>query len=257
MLKSMTLTQQVAQQMTDEIRNGLYPVGARLPSGKELAARFGVSQAVIREVTERLRSQGLIDSRQGSGCTVKARTEAGGFRVPVAAGEDHASLASIYELRLDLEGAAAALAAVRRTEADIAALAAILRSLDDKLYAPDEAVELDIAFHVAIAKATHNRYYVDLLQYLNLQIRRAVRTARTHSLSLERLTDDAQHEHLRVFEAIRAGDPLAARAAAMAHLRCATARLNLSIPGRDALSDAAAPVATTATTATAKKAKAK
>jgi DNA-binding FadR family transcriptional regulator len=245
MVKAMTLTQQVARQMTDEIRNGLYPVGARLPSGKELAARFGVSQAVIREVTERLRSQGLIDSRQGSGCTVKARTEAGGFRVPHAAGESHGDLASVYELRLDLEGAAAALAAVRRTEADIAALAAILKSLDDKLYAPDEAVELDIAFHVAIAEATHNRYYVDLLQYLNLQIRQAVRTARTHSLAHERLTDDVQHEHVRIFEAIRAGDPVAARAAAMKHLCCAAARLNLSIPGRDALTDAAAPAVPT------------
>jgi DNA-binding FadR family transcriptional regulator len=245
MVKAMTLTQQVARQMTDEIRDGLYPVGARLPSGKELAARFGVSQAVIREVTERLRSQGLIDSRQGSGCTVKARTEAGGFRVPHAAGESQRDLASVYELRLDLEGAAAALAAVRRTEADIATLAALLKSLDDKLYAPDEAVELDIAFHVAIAEATHNRYYVDLLQYLNLQIRQAVRTARAHSLSHERLTDDAQHEHVRIFEAIRAGDPVAARAAAMKHLRCAAARLKLSIPGRDALTDAAAPATRT------------
>jgi len=241
MVKAMTLTQQVAQQMTDEIRNGLYPLGARLPSGKQLASRFGVSQAVIREVTERLRAQGLIDSRQGSGCTVKARTEAGGFRVPHVAGEGHRDLASVYELRLDLEGAAAALAAVRRTETDIAALTAILKSLDDKLYAPDEAIELDIAFHVAIAGATQNRYYVDLLQYLNLQIREAVRRAREHSLTLERLTDDAQHEHVQIFEAIRDGNPVAASAAAMKHLRCAAARLDLSIPGRDALTDAAAP----------------
>jgi GntR family transcriptional repressor for pyruvate dehydrogenase complex len=243
MVKAITLTQQVAQQMTDEIRNGLYPLGARLPSGKQLAARFGVSQAVIREVTERLRAQGLIDSRQGSGCTVRARTEAGGFRVPHAAGENHRDLASIYELRLDLEGAAAALAAVRRTEADIAALAAILKSLDGKLHVPDEAVELDIAFHRAIAEATHNRYYVDLIQYLNLQIREAVRTARAHSLTQERLTGDAQHEHVQIFAAIRDGDPVAARAAAMKHLRCAAARLDLPIPGRDALTDATAPAA--------------
>jgi GntR family transcriptional repressor for pyruvate dehydrogenase complex len=230
------LTQQVAQKMTGEIRDGVYPVGTKLPSGKELAARFGVSQSVIREVTERLRSHGLIDSRQGAGCTVKARTETGGFRVPHALGADRADLADlaeVYELRLDLEGAAAALAAARRTEADIDALAAILKSLADNLYTPDHAVELDIAFHVAIADATHNRYYVDLLQYLNLQIRQAVQTARTHSLARQRLPDEVHREHVRIFDAIRAGDPLAARLAATSHLQRAAARLNLPISGRD------------------------
>jgi GntR family transcriptional repressor for pyruvate dehydrogenase complex len=230
--KTLTLTQQVAQQMTGEIRDGVYPIGSKLPSGKDLAARFGVSQSVIREVTERLRSQGLIDSRQGAGCTVRARTETGGFRVPHAIGADRADLADladVYELRLDLEGAAAALAAVRRTEADIEALAAILNSLADNLYAPDHAVELDIAFHVAIADATHNRYYVDLLHYLNLQIRQAVQTARTHSLSRERLPDEVHREHVRVFDAIRAGDPVAARMASTSHLHNAAARLNLSL----------------------------
>jgi GntR family transcriptional regulator, transcriptional repressor for pyruvate dehydrogenase complex len=234
--KVLTLTQQVAQRMTGDIRAGVYPVGTKLPSGKDLAAQFGVSQSVIREVTERLRSNGLIDSRQGAGCTVKARTETGGFRVPHAAGAD---LADVYELRLDLEGAAAALAAVRRTDADMDALAAILKSLSDNLYTPDHAVELDIAFHVAIADATHNRYYVDLVQYLNLQIRQAVQTARTHSLARQRLPDEVHREHVRVFDAIRAGDPVAARIAATSHLQNAAARLNLTILGRDTLTGTA------------------
>ena len=241
MTKALTLTQQVAQQMTGDIRDGVYPVGTKLPSGKDLAMRFGVSQSVIREVTERLRSNGLIDSRQGAGCTVKARTETGGFRNSIFHRTARWGYEAINKLRLDLEGAAAALAAVRRTEADIDALAAILKSLADNLYTPDHAVELDIAFHVAIADATHNRYYVDLLQYLNLQIRQAVQTARTHSLARQRLPDEVHREHVRVFEAICAGDPVAARIAATAHLQNAAARLNLAIPGRDALNSVAPP----------------
>lgn len=233
MTKALTLTHQVAQQLTRDIGDGIYPVGTKLPSGKDLAIRFGVSQSVIREVTERLRAHGLIDSRQGAGCTVTARTQSGGFRVPSALGNDRADLSAVYELRLDLEGASAALAAARRTTADIEALESILKSLADNLYTPEPAVELDIAFHVAIAHATHNRYYVDLLQYLNLQIRQAVQTARTHSLTRERLPDDVHREHVLIFEAICAGDPLAARAAATSHLQNAAARLNLVIPDRD------------------------
>ena len=237
MTKALTLTQQVAQQMTGDIRNGVYPVGTKLPSGRELAERFGVSQSVIREVTERLRSHGLIDSRQGAGCVVKARTETGGFRVPLVTDTDRVDLANVYELRLDLEGAAAALAALRRSAADIDTLSAILQSLADNLYNPDQAVELDIAFHVAIADATHNRYYADLLQYLNLQIRHAVQTARANTLTHERLPEAVHREHVRIFEAIRDGDSPGARAATMSHLQRGAARLELAISRRAAPSD--------------------
>src|ERR1700692_3972795 len=105
--------------MTGDIRNGVYPVGTKLPSGKDLAARFGVSQPVTREGTERLRSNGLMDSWRG----------AGGMRAAREAGA--------------------------QTDANDDPLAAIFRSLADNLYSPALAGELDIAFHVAIAEATH------------------------------------------------------------------------------------------------------
>jgi GntR family transcriptional repressor for pyruvate dehydrogenase complex len=240
--KPATLTQQVAQKIAGDILSGVYPVGTRLPSGKELAQSFGVSAAVIREATERLRAQGLIDSRQGSGCTVRARTQNVGFQVPEVSDTNRTDLAHVFELRLDLEGAAAALAAVRRTAEDVDALASILSALADNLYAPDRAVELDIAFHVALGDATHNRYFKDLLQYLNLQIRECVRAGRTHSLAFPQLPDEVHREHLLLLDAIRAGDPAAARAAAMAHLQKAAARLELSLPGRDAHGEIAAAV---------------
>jgi GntR family transcriptional regulator, transcriptional repressor for pyruvate dehydrogenase complex len=239
--KPASLTQQVAQKIAGDILSGLYPVGTRLPSGKELAQSFGVSAAVIREATERLRAQGLIDSRQGSGCTVRARTQSVGFTVPEVSDTNRADLAHIFELRLDLEGAAAALAAARRTPEDMAALEAILGALADNLYTPDRAVELDIAFHVALGDATHNSYFKELLQYLNLQIRECVRAGRTHSLAFPRLPDEVHREHLLLLDAIRAGNPAAARAAAMAHLQNAAARLDLSLPGRDSHGEIIAP----------------
>jgi len=64
-------------------------------------------------------------------------------------------------------------------------------------------------------------------------------------LARQRLPDDVHREHVRVFEAIRAGDSRAARIAATSHLRRAAARLNLPIPGRDALTGAAAPNSST------------
>jgi GntR family transcriptional repressor for pyruvate dehydrogenase complex len=227
--KVLTLTEQVAQRLIEDIRRGVYPVGSKLPSGKDLASQFGVSPAVIREVTERLRSKGLVESRQGAGCTVKALTEASGFRVPNAISGD---LSCVFELRMDLESAAAALAAARRSPEQLDALAGILKRLEDKLYDPSRGVELDVGFHVAIAEATNNRYYADLLQYLNTQLRQSVQTARANSAMHQSMPEQVHREHLQVFEAIRASDPERARAAMMRHLQCASARLGLSLPGR-------------------------
>ena len=97
--------------------------------------------------------------------------------------------------------------------------------LDD----PEQGVEHDIAFHVAIAAATHNRYYQDLLQYLNLQLRLAVSTARSNSRRQAGLTAAVHQEHVAVFEAISAGDAERARLAATRHLQQAASRLNLEL----------------------------
>ena len=103
---SLTLTEQVARQIAADIAQGVHPVGAKLPSGRVLAEQYGVSAAVIREVTERLRAQGRIQSRQGSGCTVTSRTGAQGFLLSDSIAASREQLASVYELRMELEGGA-------------------------------------------------------------------------------------------------------------------------------------------------------
>lgn len=227
--RPITLTERVIQQLRTEIADGVWPVGARLPTGKQLAERYGVSAAVIREVTEHLRSQGMIESRQGLGSTVRSRVSDAGFRLSGQAGADAGDLAEIYELRLDLESAAAAMAARRRTDEDVARMAALLDALSTQLHDIDRGAEADTRFHVAIAAATHNKYYQDLLQYLNLQLHHAVRTARGHSQRQPGLPEQVHGEHVAIFEAIRAGQPEVARAAAATHLRNAAARLGLPL----------------------------
>lgn len=231
--RTKSLTVQVADLLQRAIYAGVYPVGTKLPSGKALGQMYGVSQAVIREATERLRAKGLIDSRQGSGCTVKARTEANGFKVLSSDTAERPELASVFELRMDLEGSAAALAAVRRTDADLVKLSGILSNLGEKIHDLEAGVELDLAFHTAVAEATHNPYYVALLRYLNQQVRQAVHAARSNALVNEPLPHTVQGEHRAVFDAIRERDAQGARAAVMLHLQRAACHLDLDIPGRD------------------------
>ncbi len=225
--RPITLTERVIQQLRGEIADGVFPVGARLPTGKQLAERYGVSAAVIREVTEHLRSQGMIESRQGLGSTVRSRVSDSGFRL--AGNADVTDLAAIFELRIDLESAAAAMAARHRTGEDVSRMAALLDAIAARIDDAEHGVEPDIQFHIAIATATHNPYYLQLLQYMNLQLHHAVRTARVNSSRQPGLPAQVHAEHVAIFDAIRARDADLARQRATEHLRNAAGRLGLPL----------------------------
>jgi DNA-binding FadR family transcriptional regulator len=232
--RAITLTEQVTRQLRNDIEGGIYPVGSRLPTGRQLADQYGVSAAVIREVTEHLRSQGFVETRQGVGCTVRSRTGSAGFQLPCEPDLGRTELADLYDLRIDLESAAAALAAVRRSADDVETLASLLQRLKAHLYDAQPAVDLDAAFHIGIASATHNPYYRQLLQYMNLQLHEAVATARANTLQQARLPEAVHKEHEAIFEAIREGNADAARQATTHHLQCAARRLGLTLRARAA-----------------------
>jgi len=262
MLKNQgSLTDRVADILIGRILDGSYPVGAKLPAGRLLAQEFDVSAAVIREATERLRTKGLVKTRQGAGCVVLANTLDEGFQLDLASVPDLPALLHIYELRAGLEGAAAALAAQRATSEDLARMAHILAELKASLHRPDHAPEWDFAFHRSLAEATHNPHYPQLLAYLSDQWRHSVEVARRHTLesdsSVDRhhmavpagaaagpavrepglepvptgllRTQRVHEEHEAIFAAVRARDPQAARASAQEHLRLACERLGLDV----------------------------
>ena len=232
-----TLTDKVADVLVRRIADGMYPVGSKLPAGKSLAGEFAVSAAVIREATERLRTKGLVRTRQGAGCMVISQQAQDGFQLAVPDAADRDALRHIYELRYDIEGGAAALAALRATGSDIEQMRHILASLQKSLHIPEEALEWDVSFHRAIADATHNPHYRELLSYLARQWRQSVQAARLHTLQTERERPDGaaaaplslqvHHEHERVLEAIEKRDATLARRLAQAHLHAACRRLGL------------------------------
>lgn len=236
--RARSLTAQVLDDLLDRIARGEYALGERLPTGKKLAATYGVSTMVIREVTEHLRAHGYIESRQGIGCIVRAITPNSGFLLPSYPELDAAELTAIYELRLDLESAVAALAAERRTQEDVDVMEHILRRLEAALCDASSSAT-DQEFHVRIAAASGNKYHLQLLQYLNAQIYQTVRTAREHTQREEGLPEQVHREHVAIFEAIAARDPVMARAAAVSHLLRAMNRLGLRHRAPDATNPAA------------------
>jgi DNA-binding FadR family transcriptional regulator len=224
------LSEQVANFLVSEIQKGVLRAGEKLPSEAILAEQFGVSRTVIREAFARLKQDGFLNSKQWAGAIVAEPGKQRPFRLEDLKQASSIEIAHLYELRIILEGDAAALAAERRNEKD-------LEKLRDRLVAMAHAVEKDsdgtspdLDFHQIIAEASGNPYLRDLMWFLNDKLKDLIRRAREHSSQNPNLPLAVQEEHAAIFEAISSGDPVEARVKALAHLRNAANRLGLTVP---------------------------
>ncbi len=214
----------VYQRIFELIVAGEFTVNARLPSETDLSQRFRASRPVVREALARLRDDGIIVSRQGSGSYVKQRPDTAVLQfAPV---NSIADIQRCFEFRVALEGAAAALAAQRWEKADLAEINAKLSALEICIRDGQLGVAADEQFHLAIAKATHNGYYAAVQSSLQPHI--AFGMALTRNLSMLRARARlrlVQDEHIAIVEAIAARNPRKARAAMEKHIENARARM--------------------------------
>ena len=221
------LSETVSQTIESWIREGQMPAGARLPTEKVLASDFGVSRAVVREAISRLKAEGLVTTRQGAGAFVSDRPSGSSFRLDTPQADGAHALADIFELRYIVECAAAAMAARRRTDVDLAIMRAALSRMDEALVDWADATDADDAFHNAVAAATGNQAVGRFIRFMGGQFfeSRVPTWARTgHAKGWSRAS---QEEHHRLFSAIETRDPQAARDAARAHLVRAASRLGV------------------------------
>ncbi|HRP98647.1 MAG TPA: FadR/GntR family transcriptional regulator [Rhodocyclaceae bacterium] len=225
------LSEAVARQLEQWISDERLEPGTQLPTEKVLCERFGVSRAVIREAISRLKADGCVRTRQGSGAYVAARPGQASFRL-LRDGTGGAEVlprevSDVFELRYLIETGAAELAALRRGEGDLERMRVALERMREALVEGTDALAEDDAFHVAVAAATHNpqleRFQVFMGQQLS-ESRAPTWSAAGHLAGWAR---QAQQEHEHIFAAIAAGDAAGARAAAAAHLVRAASRLGL------------------------------
>jgi len=206
------------------IARGDLILNSRLPSETELSARFGVSRPVVREALQRLREDGVIVSRQGSGSYVKRQPD-----MAVLQFAQVSSLADVqrcFEFRAGHEAAAAALAAERWQEEDLQRMQEALEHLEQCVKSGTVGIEEDRRFHEAVAQATRNQYYISIQASLASHIATGMNITRQLSLlrTPERLRA-VQMEHVGIFEAIRRREPDEARLAMQRHILNARQRM--------------------------------
>lgn len=224
------LSDQVACSLADEIRAGHRVPGERLPTEAELVVAFGVSRTVVREAVSRLKSLGLVVSRQGSGTTVAARAAFAPLNFDSGPAGSQAAVLQIVEVRRALEAEAAELAADRRTEPGIRAMRDALAAIDAAVSRGEDGVEEDLRFHRAIADAAGNGYLGATLDFLAQYHRNATRVTRANEARRTDFAAAVRREHQAVLRAIEAGDAARARRAAAQHLRNAARRIEAADP---------------------------
>jgi GntR family transcriptional repressor for pyruvate dehydrogenase complex len=210
------LSDQLYGQILDQIVSGRLNEGDRLPPEKEICEMFGVSRPVVRDALLQLRADGLVQSRQGSGTYVQRRPANRLKEFGNTA--DLARYMRCLEVRRPLEAAAARFAAERRTSSQLLKIEEIHSHLEKDAEAGYITPANDSAFHMAIANATGNEYFSDVLRPIQDSISSfmEVTSNLTRTGSHERILQ-VLSEHTNVLEAIRSQEPEAAKIAMLFH----------------------------------------
>jgi GntR family transcriptional repressor for pyruvate dehydrogenase complex len=219
------LSDTVAQQLLKQIDKGTFARGAKLPTEAVLAQQFGVSRTVIREALSRLKNEGVVEPRQGSGVYVAGHGTIRPLRIDYAEAVEPGSVVQILALRRAIEAEVASEAALRRSDDDMAAIDAALARIAEAVADGEDGVAEDVAFHRAIAAATGNPYFLKTLTFLNQYLEAGTVVTRSNEALREDFSRQVLEEHAAIAAAIRAGDPMAARNAAQTHLYNAARRL--------------------------------
>ena len=201
------ISRQVYDQMLDNILNGVWPPGTKLPSENELTQMFGVSRVPIREALKKLSTMGLTQTRQGEGSYVQMMTP-GMFMnslLPMLVW-NRKSMMDILEYRRIVEPENAALAAINADEDDLACILTTIRDIERIGKPVLEFAIADMKFHLDIARATKNSLLFNVSNVI-----RDVLVSYYRKINELMGTDRAIRYHRLIFEAIRDRDPDRAR----------------------------------------------
>ena len=169
-MKPARLYERVAAQIASKIAAGEFELGARLPSERELAQAFDVSRPTVREAIFALELDGLVEVRMGSGVYVAENADYRAFQITRSELNELADVIKLLEMRLGVETEMAGLAAARRTTADIGEIQQALHHMVAVADDPVAAAQADRDFHLAIARATQNEYYVRFVDFLGVRL---------------------------------------------------------------------------------------
>jgi DNA-binding FadR family transcriptional regulator len=210
-VRGQNLTYSVANSLGVAIVTGVYTADNPIPIEAELCRQFEASRSVVREAVKMLTAKGLLGSRPRLGTWVQPEenwnlldTDVLGWLLERKFSS--ALLIEFTELRLAVEPGAAALAARVAGPQEKTAIRNAIERMQAADRGEDDPLDSDIAFHVAVLRASRNRFYAQLTGFASTALRISIRmTNRYKGVRLASVAD-----HKKVADAIIAGRPAAA-----------------------------------------------
>jgi GntR family transcriptional repressor for pyruvate dehydrogenase complex len=191
--------------------------GDRLPSERDLALQFNVSRTVIREAVAALSAKSLLEPQANGGAIVRtpsAESVSQSLAMFLNTGLVELDYGKVNEVRRLLEVEIAALAAARRTDADLASLESIVANTEASSKDRHEFAANDTEFHMALARATQNELFVLLMESMS----RILFLVRETGFDVPGISERALFHHKAILESVRNGDAVLSANAMSAHL---------------------------------------
>lgn len=209
------ISDQVYQQMQDQIVSGDWKPGTRIPSENELAEQFGVSRVTVRNALQKLAALGLIETRLGDGSYV-CQAEAKAILQPLvpAAFLTEDSLGEILQFRRMIEGPVCGEACRKAGPEAVQVLTQLYRAMEESRADLRQFALCDYRFHLEMAKLTGNSILIEMYRIVQEVMRSSF-----DRVVLARGSKAGLYYHRRILDAFSSGDSLRAQAEMEAHMK--------------------------------------
>jgi GntR family transcriptional repressor for pyruvate dehydrogenase complex len=221
-IRRTTLAASAFEQLISHVVNGDWKAGDCIPPERDLCQQLGIARSSLREALKAMELVGMLDSRVGDGTFVCPRSEFLSRPLLWAiTGADSKEFDEIMEARIIIEENLAGLAAERGTEQEIAAIGETIQMLQSSIARAEPILEADMAFHLAIARASHNNVLAKSVQLL----RNLMRQWLFYKVLVPNVAPLILKRHVAIHRAIAQRKPRAARREMRLHLEEASERV--------------------------------
>ncbi len=211
------LAQRTAELLRREINEGgTYNPGSKLPNENVLSLEMGVSRTTLREAIRILVAEGVLQVHRGKGTYVKGLQDQLSDALP-SFHEQKVALKDLYEARLIIEPAAAALACQRATDEEIEEIVRLVKATQEQFnndYNNQEIIQREIAFHDALIRASHNQFFDYFIPVVNQTIEKTFEL----EYKWEAVAEGAYNDNFMIIDFLQKRDAEALRSVMTIHL---------------------------------------
>lgn len=210
-----SVSDQVIAQMKENIENGIWKPGERLPGETQLGESLGVSRVTVRNALQKLAGEGLIETRVGDGSYVRRLSISEAMsRVNIPGALTEKELRELLEFRCVMEGPLCGLAATHITERGIAQLRQIYQEMCSVGQDETAFAAADVKFHTTLVSFCGNDILIAAYQMICVNFSKAM-----PEIVHRRGNASGLRFHKRILGAIETRDATAARAIMEEHMK--------------------------------------